>query len=352
MNARTPVRSGTSLIVTVRNDRRGIVELLDALARQTEMPEEIVVVDGGSDDGTLEELQRWDQHRAPLRVVVARGVNIAAGRNIAVRAARHDWILCTDAGCQPVPGWTSALKRVRGDVDVAAGTYVVEAETSFERAMACACYPALAELNEASALVRLSHRLFGRDFRAAEATGRSMAFRRSAWEAVGGFPENLYAGEDVAFSAAAAAEGLRTVLAEDATVFWRPRRTWVGNARMYAIYARGDIRTPGRLRHLLRLGAWIGAPLLAARGGRFGRTLVVAGAAAYIWLPLRRASRAGLRLGDWWLIPALVALKDLSQLWGAAAGILDAVKGVTQPTPGPAHASSASDTARATSAQI
>lgn len=343
---------GSSLIVTVRNDRRGIIELLDALARQTEMPEEIVLVDGGSDDGTLEEVERWDQHRAPLRVVVARGANIAAGRNIAVRAARHDWILCTDAGCQPVPGWTRALKRVREHADVAAGTYVVQAETAFERAMACACYPALAELNEPSALVRLSHRLFGRDFRPEEATGRSMAFRRSAWEAVGGFPEKLYAGEDVAFSAAAVAKGLRTVLVKDATVVWRPRRTWVENARMYAIYARGDIRNPGRLPHLLRLGAWIGAPLMATGGGRFGRTLIAAGAAAYIWLPLRRAGRDGLRMGDWWLILALVALKDLSQIWGAAAGALDAVKGTPQPTPATVHASSESHTARATSAQI
>jgi glycosyltransferase involved in cell wall biosynthesis len=352
MNGPTPLRSGTSLIVTVRNDRRGIVELLDALARQTVMPDEIVLVDGGSDDGTLEEVERWDQHRAPLRVVVTPGVNIAGGRNIAVREARHDWILCTDAGCRPVQGWTSALKRVRAYADVAAGTYVVQAETPFETAMACACYPELAELDDPSALVRLSHRLFGRDFRAANASGRSMAFGRSAWEVIGGFPEDLYAGEDVGFSAAAAAKGLRSVLVEDATVLWRPRGTWSGNARMYATYARGDIRTPGRLRHLLRLGAWIGGPLLAARGGRFARTLVAAGAAGYIWLPLRRASRAGLRLGYWWLIPVLVALKDLSQLWGAAAGTLDAVKGVPQPTPSAPQASSEPHTARATSAQI
>ena len=45
-----------SLIVTVRNDRHGFAELLDGIAAQTEMPDEIVVVDGGSHDGTLQEL--------------------------------------------------------------------------------------------------------------------------------------------------------------------------------------------------------------------------------------------------------------------------------------------------------
>src|SRR5688500_2779326 len=96
-----------SLIVTVRNDRPGLPELIQGLAEQTEMPAEIVVADGGSEDGTLEELKRR-QGDLPRRVVVAPGANIAGGRNIAVREARHDWIARTDAGCRPVPGWLAA----------------------------------------------------------------------------------------------------------------------------------------------------------------------------------------------------------------------------------------------------
>jgi len=32
-------------------------------------------------------------------------------------------------------------------------------------------------------------------------------------------------------------------------------------------------------------------------------------------------------------VPALVALKDLSQLMGAAMGVIDAIRGVPQPRP-------------------
>jgi glycosyltransferase involved in cell wall biosynthesis len=321
-----------SLIVTVRDDRPGFAELLDAIAEQAEMPDEIVVVDGGSQDGTLDELTDREGQLPPVRVFVAPGSNIAAGRNTAVREARHDWIACTDAVCRPVRGWLAALKRARQVADIAAGTFVVEGETPLDRAVACAHYPVLDEVADDDPFVRLAHRLFGRDFRAEHAGGRSMAFSRAAWEAAGGFPEHVYAGEDLAFSAAAIDLGFDATLVEEAVVRWRPRTSWPENARMFATYTRGDIRTKGRARHLARLAAWTAGPWLFLKGGLPGRLFVVAGATAYLWLPMRRARRS-LSPGEWWRVPALVALKDLSQLAGAGVGLIDAVRGVPQPRP-------------------
>jgi glycosyltransferase involved in cell wall biosynthesis len=321
-----------SLIVTVRDDRPGFAQLLDAIAEQAELPDEIVIVDGGSKDGTLDELATRQQDLPPVRVFVAPGSNIAAGRNIAVREARHDWIACTDAGCRPVRGWLAALKRARHAADIAAGTFVVDGETPLDRAVACAHYPVLEEVHDDDPLVRLAHRLFGRDFRAEQAGGRSMAFSRAAWEAAGGFPEHVYAGEDLAFSATAIELGFDATLVEDASVRWRPRATWQATARMFAIYTRGDIRTKGRARHLARLVAWTAGPWLFAKGGLAGKVFVTAGATAYLWLPMRRARRS-LVPSEWWRVPALVALKDVSQLAGAALGLIDAVRGVPQPRP-------------------
>ncbi len=159
-----------------------------------------------------------------------------------------------------------------------------------------------------------------------------MAFSRAAWEEVGGFPEHVYAGEDLAFSAAAIDRGFSPTLVEEAAVYWRPRTTWLATAAMFATYTRGDIRTRGRGRHVARLGAWCAGPALVARGGVAGRLLVAGGAAAYLWLPMRRARRS-LPAREWWRIPLLVALKDLAQLGGAAVGLVDAVRGVPQPPP-------------------
>jgi GT2 family glycosyltransferase len=332
MHAHAKRRDPVSLIVTVRDDRPGFAELLDAIAEQQEMPDEVVVVDGGSKDGTLDELTVRQDDLPPVRVFVAPGSNIAAGRNLAVREARHDWIACTDAGCRPVRGWLAALKQARQVADIAAGTFVVDGDTPLDRAVACAHYPVLEEVHDDDPLVRLAHRFFGRDFRAEQAGGRSMAFSRAAWEAAGGFPEHVYAGEDLAFSAAAIELGFDATLVEGALVRWRPRTSWPENARMFATYTRGDVRTKGRERHLVRLAAWTTGPWLFMKGGLPGRLLVVAGASAYLWLPMRRARRS-LSPGEWWRVPALVALKDLSQLAGAGLGLIDAARGVPQPRP-------------------
>lgn len=338
---------GISVIVTVRNDRKGLTELLHALAAQAEMPDEVVVVDGGSRDGTLRALDGWSGGTAHLRIIEAPGANIAAGRNIAVRTASHDWILCTDAGCEPVPGWLGALRQAREEADLAAGVFIVDAQTPFEEAVAYTHYPSVAELEDSRRLVRLSHRLFGRDFRSYQAGGRSMAFSRRAWESVGGFPEVVYAGEDLAFSAAAVEQGFRAVLIPGAAVHWRPRTTWTATAQMFRTYSRGDVRTSGRVRHVVRALSWSVGSSLLVRGGWPARVAVAASALAYMALPLDRARRSGFRPTGWWRIPTLIAVKDLAQMVGAVEGVVDELWGRPQPNP---HGAGAGRVARGTPA--
>jgi glycosyltransferase involved in cell wall biosynthesis len=325
---------GISVVVTVRDDREELAQLLDSLAHQTRAPDELVVVDGGSTDGTVELLESWSEGAGfPLRILVEPGANISAGRNIAIRAAAHDWIACTDAGCRPVPEWLEELDRARRDADLVAGFYIVVGETPFEEALAVALYPSHDELRDPPPLVHLYHRMFGRGFEASHAATRSCAFSKRAWEAVGGFPEELYAGEDVAFSLAVVDRGFPAVVAPDAAVTWRPRPSWAANARMYRTYARGDARRGTLSRHLIRLGAWTIALVLVTAGGRTGRALVAAGALADASLPLVRAARRGIPVHRWWRIPLVIAMKDLSQIAGALEGFADELAGRPQPAP-------------------
>jgi glycosyltransferase involved in cell wall biosynthesis len=325
---------GTSTVTTVRDDRDALGKLLDDLAAQTRTPFEVLVVDGGSTDGTLELLAAWDGP-FPLRVIDAPGANISEGRNIGIRAAASDRIACTDAGCRPVPRWLEALEdAAAAGADLATGIYIVDGRTPLERALAVSLYPSPDEIGDDSALVRLWQRLFGRRFEADHATGRSIAFSKRAWEAAGGFPEDLYAGEDVAFSLAIVAAGFEAQLVPEAAVLWRPRSGWASNARMYRSYARGNVRVGGDAkRHLIRLATWVGGSLLATRGGKLAHLLVLLGAGAYTSLPLRRARRTHMPPREWWRIPLVIALKDLSQLAGAAQGLSDRARGRRQPTP-------------------
>ncbi len=326
---------GISVVVTVRNDREGLVELLPGLAAQTLKPDEILIVDGGSIDGTLQALDDFSLPGTAIRTEIVAGANIAAGRNAGVRLARHELIACTDAGCRPDPGWLAALEAALDEADIASGVFVAEGKTEFERIVALTHYPVVEELGQTAALTRLSHRLFGRRFVASPGNGRSIAFHRRVWETVDGFPERQYTGEDLAFARAAADRGFRAALVEDAVVRWRPRGTWAANARMFFRYCRGDIRSKGRWRHFVRLLAWTLGPFGLVRGGWHTRASVISGAAGYIGLPVRRARIEGFTVRSMWRIPLAVAVKDLAQLAGAFAGLLDAARGVPQPTPHP-----------------
>jgi glycosyltransferase involved in cell wall biosynthesis len=311
-----------SVVVTVLNDRVGLGELLAALAAQRHRADEIVIVDAGSDDGSLELISYWRERGLPLRLVQVPGAGISAGRNRGIAAARNDRIAITDAGCRPEPGWLAALARGLERCDFVAGTYTVDRCTPFEHAVAVTLYPDVSELARDLHLgARAWQGLFGRRFRVDRATGRSMAFRRSCWEFSGGFPENVEWGEDVAFSAAAVSTDGYTMLAPDAVVAWRGRHTWHENALMYWRYAEGEAQLGVQPRALARGVAWGLAGILSSCCGRRGRLAVLGGAGVYASLPIARAHRTGLGARHWWRILAVLAMKDLAMLAGTLAGI-------------------------------
>ncbi|HET9644526.1 MAG TPA: glycosyltransferase, partial [Burkholderiaceae bacterium] len=58
-----------SIVVTVRNERGSIVTLLESLLAQSHRPDEIIIVDGASTDGTLEILQSFAAAHQIVRVI-------------------------------------------------------------------------------------------------------------------------------------------------------------------------------------------------------------------------------------------------------------------------------------------
>ncbi len=313
-----------TVLVTTYNAEDDLPPLLAGLAEQRRPPDEVVIVDAGSSDGTCEMLEDWSRS-APfsVRVHTSPGANISAGRNIGVRLAASEWVAVTDAGCRPHPGWLAALVEATAGVDFVAGLYQATGTTPFEQVLAISLYPDPDELAERDILTRTSHRLYGRRYGIKDATGRSMAFTKRAWSAVGGFSEQVVAGEDVAFSTAIVEAGFDSALATGAMVDWRPRPTWVGNGKMYRGYARGDVRFGLPKRHVLRATAWLAALTATVAGGRIRRLAAAAWFVSYAALPVRRAVRHGLRPRYWWRIPLVLALKDWSMLAGAALGVRD-----------------------------
>jgi hypothetical protein len=124
-------------------------------------------------------------------------------------------------------------------------------------------------------------------------SSRSVAFRREAWEAVGGYPEWLDYSEDVVFDRALIARYGPFRFVPEAAVAFRPRGGLRALARQYYHYARGDGKA-GLFPHLHAVRYFtylVVAPLLVYAAVTVSPWLWLAGVAAglaYLRLPLRR----------------------------------------------------------------
>jgi glycosyltransferase involved in cell wall biosynthesis len=238
-------RQRVTLVATVLNEAGNLGEWWASIAGQSRLPDEVVVVDGGSRDGTLE-LLRSLAAAAPFatRVEVCDGCNIARGRNEAIKLAREDIIAVTDAGCILGPYWLEKLiAPLEGDagIQLVAGFYQPLTGGWFEEISACATLPLPWEIRE----------------RRFMPSSRSLALRRQVWESAGGYPEWLDIGEDMYFNHAWKKLGVRHVMARDALVYWRMRQGLRSLLRQYFLYARGDGEAgmyPQR--HLLRFATY------------------------------------------------------------------------------------------------
>lgn len=148
------------------------------------------------------------------------------GRNAAVRAASGTVIACTDAGVDVDREWLERITRPFEvpSVDVVAGFYRAAGETPFERAAGVVSAPALEEVDLDRFLP----------------STRSVAFRRAAFERVGGFDEALWHNEDTPFALALKEAGCRFAFAPDAVVRWRPRGTLRAFVHQHRRFGVGD----------------------------------------------------------------------------------------------------------------
>jgi glycosyltransferase involved in cell wall biosynthesis len=246
-NARNDLK--ISLITTVLNEEESLSGWIESVQRQTVRPDEIVVVDGGSNDQTVGMLRRM-RIDCPVRVLERQGCNISEGRNIAISEARHDVIAVTDAGTLLDESWLEAITEplTSAQVDVVGGFFRPAGRNWFEKILAAIIVPQLAEIDGKSFLP----------------SSRSVAFRREAWHAAGGYPERLMTCEDLVFDLALRDRGSVFVFAPSASVLWYPRRTMAAFMRQYYGYARGDGQADlWRRRHAARYGAYSVGLLLA-----------------------------------------------------------------------------------------
>ena len=233
--------------------------LREALARvETGARDELIVADNsGGEAATLADL---------ARVAPAVGERSSYhARNAGAVVASGEWLLFMDADCTPEPGILDAYFREPMDEAVGALAGEIVGEEG-QRALA-------ARYARDRKVLSQTDGLYGRG-RTVAATG-NLLVRRAAFEALGGFVEEIRSAGDVDFCVRLQNAGWRLAFRADAVVRHRHRETVPGLLRTFVRYGSGSRwlseRYPGMS------ARWPLSPYQLARAGMDSARLTLMG---------------------------------------------------------------------------
>ncbi|HLA45557.1 MAG TPA: hypothetical protein VJZ27_19065, partial [Aggregatilineales bacterium] len=162
-------------------------------------------------------------------------------------------------------------------------------------------------------------------------SSRSVAFCKTTWEAVGGYPEWLDYSEDLVFDLRLKAKYGDFVFVPTASVYFKPRKSLRSFFRQYYLYARGDGKADlWRKRHVARYITYLLLiPMLAILGFAIHPgfwLLYLPGTVIYLWQPYRRlpylwqSLTPAQKIIACTLIPVIRVVGDIAKMIGYQAG--------------------------------
>jgi glycosyltransferase involved in cell wall biosynthesis len=239
-----------SVAATVLNEVDDIDSLVESLMRQTLAPAEVIIVDGGSTDGTWERLLAARSKYPTLVSIRDESCSlqrspgpIARGRNVGIAAATSEIVACADAGCTYHPDWLANLAApiLDGRSEYAVGGSYIDPDPANATVWDLASAPFFG--------VKLNP-----DAPTKSCTARSMAFRKELWQRVGGFPETVFLGEDTVFDSEVR-KLVTPAFPARAKAAYQPRHTFRSALRQMVSYSVTDGVLGGRSPRLWRNAA-------------------------------------------------------------------------------------------------
>jgi len=230
-------RPGISVLIPSYNEGplidRAIMSVLDL-----DYPEfELVVVDDGSTDDTLERAVEWEGRHGHVYVTVVtqRNAGKAAALNSGIEVSRHPFILCMDADSELEPQTLLRAIEHFSDASVGgvAGNVKVEKRDSFITRLQALEY--IEGLN-------MPRRAQGFVSAVSIVPGPVGMFRREALEEIGGYETDTFA-EDADLTIKMIAAGWRVVYEDDAIAWTQPPEKWMDLVQQRYRWTRGILQT-------------------------------------------------------------------------------------------------------------
>lgn len=227
-----------SVIVPMYNAAPFVRETLNSIVASSYRPLEVVVVDDGSKDNSLDVAQAFAQEHKEVRVLHQANAGVSAARNHAIREAKGEWILPVDADDKISKTYIEkAIAAIRNDVRV------------------IGCRAAFFGAKEGEwRLPEYSPELLARK----NMIHVSSMFRKTDWVHVGGFCEEDIYREDWDFWLSIMELGGKYVRLDETGLFYRVQ---AGSRRTKAKQQKRIIVDAINRRHAAYLEKYLGGPL-------------------------------------------------------------------------------------------
>lgn len=235
--------SGVSLIMMVKNESKNIGKLFESILSQTKLPEEIIVINNNSEDDTVKIIKSF---KKKFIKVIDFGGDLGSGRNLAIKTAKNEIVACTDGGCVLDSNWLEEITFPFRDrtIDVVGGVFKPMYNSFFEKCEGVIVCKDIADIDEKKFLP----------------SSRSIAFRKSAWQAVNGYPLHNIGGEDTLYVLKLKEFGCKFFINKKAIVYWRMRSPLRNFLRQFYLYAVGDAKNKNIIKMKANLLFAIGVP--------------------------------------------------------------------------------------------
>lgn len=177
-----------SVIVAMRNEAASIPALLTNLLSQDYPNYEIILVDDHSSDNTNEVVQYFKsndpEHAGKIKLIRNHGTGKKAALTSGVIAATGEIIATTDADVLVPPGWLSHISRAFSSekIQFVMGGVSLQQDGTLFSDMQAIEFSSLIGTTASTAALKIP----------TMASGANMAYRRSAFEEVGGYHDNMH----------------------------------------------------------------------------------------------------------------------------------------------------------------
>ena len=214
-----------ALVIPLKNEESSVEALVKSIKDQSFKPNEIIMVDGGSTDNTVQVLKKLTNEDGQFHLIETKQAMPGKGRNIGAEYARSEWIAFTDAGISLDKHWLENLVKKEQQTPGAGivyGNFSPQINSFFDKCATITYVPAMRPGIIRSKFIA------------------SSLFKKEVWQKAGGFPD-WRATEDLVFMEKAEDLNYPVAFAPDAMVYWQLRPDLNSTYKKFELYSRYNV---------------------------------------------------------------------------------------------------------------